>query len=172
MDKAYVDFEALFRINSAGAFFVTRAKDTMRYQVVEQDFNIDESTGLRANKIVCLTVAKSKKLYPEKLRLVEFYNDINGELLVFLTNNFDVSALEVANLYRNRWQTVGEQFDKLTDHLSNHRSFFQVDKTKSNYQKTLGTLCQCSQSSLVGGYLCLFDCGIHKTLDAKSTLNL
>jgi hypothetical protein len=104
MDKAYVDFEALFRINSAGAFFVTRAKDTMRYQVVEQNFNIDETTGLRTDKTVRLTVAKSKKLYPDELRLVEFYDDINGELLVFLTNNFEVSALEVANLYRNRWQ--------------------------------------------------------------------
>ena len=49
-------------------------------------------------------MAKSNKLYPEELRLVEFFDEINGELLVFLTNNFDVSALEVANLYRNRWQ--------------------------------------------------------------------
>jgi len=104
MDKAYVDFEALFRINNAGAFFVTRAKDTMRYQVEEQNFNIDQTAGLRADKTVRLTVAKSKKLYPEKLRLVEFYDEINGELLVFLTNNFEVSSLEVANLYRNRWQ--------------------------------------------------------------------
>jgi hypothetical protein len=104
MDKAYVDFEALFRINNAGAFFVTRAKNTMRYEVVEQNFNIDETTGLRTDKTVRLTIAKSKKLYPKKLRLVEFYDNINDQLLVFLTNNFDVSALEVANLYRNRWQ--------------------------------------------------------------------
>ena len=104
MDKAYVDFEALFRINNAGAFFVSRAKDTMRYEVVEQNFNIDETTGLHTDKTVRLTVAKSKKLYPEALRLVEFFDEINGELLVFLTNNFEVSALEVANLYKNRWQ--------------------------------------------------------------------
>ena len=104
MDKAYVDFEALFRINNAGAFFVTRAKDTMRYEIVEQNFNIDETTGLRTDKTVRLTIAKSKKLYPEELRLVEFYDEINDELLVFLTNNFEVSALEVANLYKNRWQ--------------------------------------------------------------------
>ena len=104
MDKAYVDYEALFRINNAGAFFVSRAKDNMCYEVVEQNFNINETTGLRTDKTVRLTVAKSKKLYPEKLRLVEFYDEINDELLVFLTNNFDVSPLEVANLYRNRWQ--------------------------------------------------------------------
>jgi hypothetical protein len=104
MDKAYVDFEALYRINNAGAFFVTRAKETMRYRVVEQNFNIDESTGLRTDKTVELTIPKSKRLYPELLRLVEFYDSENDELLIFLTNNFEVSALEVAKLYKNRWQ--------------------------------------------------------------------
>jgi len=104
MDKAYVDFEALYRINNAGAFFVTRAKETMQYTVVEQNFNIDEATGLRADKTVELTIAKSKRLYPAKLRLVEFYDSKNNENLVFLTNNFIVSAFEVAHLYQQRWQ--------------------------------------------------------------------
>ena len=104
MDKAYVDFEALYRINNAGAFFVTRAKETMRYSVVAQNFNIDQTTGLRADKTVELTIAKSKRLYPKTLRLVEFYDNENNEILVFLTNNFSVSALEVARLYQQRWQ--------------------------------------------------------------------
>jgi hypothetical protein len=103
-DKAYVDFEALFRINNAGAFFVTRAKNTMRYDVIEQNFNIDETTGLRTDRTVILTVPKSKKLYPVKLRLVEFYDAVNDELFVFPTNNFEVSALEVTYPYKNRWQ--------------------------------------------------------------------
>ena len=104
MDKAYVDFAALYRYHLAGAFFVTRAKETMRYDIVEQNFNIDETTGLRADKTVVLTVAKSKKLYPKKLRLVEFYDCETDNYLIFLSNNFEVSALEIANLYRNRWQ--------------------------------------------------------------------
>lgn len=104
MDKAYVDFEALFRINNAGAFFVTRAKETMRYSVIEENFNIDQSVGLLSDKIIELTIAKSKRLYPENLRIVEFYDERNDELLTFLTNNLDVSALEVAYLYKNRWQ--------------------------------------------------------------------
>jgi hypothetical protein len=104
MDKAYVDFEALFRINNAGAFFVTRAKKTMRYDVIEENFNIDQSVGLRSDKTIELTLVKSFALYPEKLRAVEFYDVSNDELLTFLTNNFDVSALEVASLYKNRWQ--------------------------------------------------------------------
>jgi hypothetical protein len=104
MDKAYVDFEALYRMQTIGAFFVTRAKNTMRYEIIEQNYNIDETYGLRSDKTVVLTIAKSKKLYPEKLRLVEFYDQENDELLLFLTNNFGVTALEIANLYKNRWQ--------------------------------------------------------------------
>jgi hypothetical protein len=104
MDKAYVDFSALYRYHLAGAFFVTRAKENMKYEVTEQNLNIDEATGLRADKTVVLTGVKSKKLFPESLRLVEFYDVENDESLVFLTNNFEVSALEVANLYKNRWQ--------------------------------------------------------------------
>jgi hypothetical protein len=104
MDKAYVDFKALYRINQADAFFVTRAKAPMKYAVVEQNFNIDPTTGLRADKTIILTIKKSRGLYPEQLRLVEYYNSQNDELLVFLTNNFEVSTLEVANLYKNRWQ--------------------------------------------------------------------
>ena len=104
MDKAYVDFEALFRIKNAGAYFVTRAKSPLKYEVVEQNYNIDQTTGLRTDKVVLLTVPKSKRLYPEKLRLVEFYDEQNDALLIFLTNHFEVSTLEVANLYKNRWQ--------------------------------------------------------------------
>jgi hypothetical protein len=104
MDKAYVDFEALFRINQSGAFFVTRAKSSIKYEVIEQNFNMNETIGLRADKTIMLIVPKSKRLYPEKLRLVEFYDNENEVLLVFLSNNFDVSALEIANLYKNRWQ--------------------------------------------------------------------
>jgi FOG: Transposase and inactivated derivatives len=104
MDKAYVDFEALYRMHKCGAYFVTRAKKTLKYVVVEQNYNIDQTTGLRTDKTIRLTVAKSKKLYTEELRLVEFYDQEKDNELVFLTNNFDVSAMEIAYLYKNRWQ--------------------------------------------------------------------
>ena len=104
MDKAYVDFDALYRMHKCGAFFVTRAKSTLKYDVIEQNYNIDKTTGLRTDKTVVLTVANSKKLYPEELRLVEFHDQEKDNELVFLTNNFDVSAMEVAYLYKNRWQ--------------------------------------------------------------------
>ncbi len=104
MDKAYVDFAALYNIHNAGAFFITRAKVTMDCSVVDQNFNIDESTGLRSDKTITLNGIKSKKLYPENLRIIEYYDDEKDNYLTFLSNNFEASALEIARLYRNRWQ--------------------------------------------------------------------
>ncbi|MBE0424479.1 MAG: IS4 family transposase [Lutibacter sp.] len=104
MDKAYVDFKALYRINAHNSYFVTRAKSSLKYIIIEQNYNIDEKTGLRADKIIELTVAKSKKLYPEKLRLIEYYDAEKDNYLVFMTNNFEVTALEVSYIYKNRWQ--------------------------------------------------------------------
>ncbi len=104
MDKAYIDFKALYQMHEQGAFFISRAKSTMDYSVTEVNYNIDESTGLRTDKIIELNGYKSKQLYPEPLRLVEFYDDENDVILTFLSNNMDVTALEIANLYRNRWQ--------------------------------------------------------------------
>ena len=104
MDKAYVDFAALYNMHKAGAFFVTRAKVSLDYTVIESNYNIDERTGLRSDKTIKLKGYKSKRLYPEILRIVEYYDDEKDVILVFLTNNIVVSALEIAHLYRNRWQ--------------------------------------------------------------------
>jgi len=104
MDKAYIDFAALHHMQMTEAYFVTRAKSPLKYKVTEQNFNIDQTTGLRTDKTIVLTVAKSKKLYPGKLRLVEYYDAEKDLHLVFLSNNFEVSALEIARLYKNRWQ--------------------------------------------------------------------
>lgn len=104
MDKAYIGLKAIYHLHELESFFISRAKTTMDYTVIENNFNIDESTGLRSDKIIELNGYKSKQLYQEPLRLVEYYDSENDVILTFLTNNLDVSALEVANLYRNRWQ--------------------------------------------------------------------
>lgn len=104
MDKAYIDFAALYLMHKAGSFFVTRAKVTLDYEDLEYNYNIDERTGLRCDKTIKLKGPKSKQLYPEILRIVEYYDAEKEILLVFLSNNFDVSALEIARLYKNRWQ--------------------------------------------------------------------
>ncbi len=89
MDKAYIDFASLYRMNKADAFFVARAKVTMDYRVLENNFNMDETTGLRSDRIIKLKGPKSKQLYPDTLRMVEYYDDEKDLLLTFITNNFE-----------------------------------------------------------------------------------
>lgn len=104
MDKAYLDLIALYRMHKAGSFFVTRTRVTQDVIDIECNNNLDEKSGLRSDKIVRFRGHKSRHRYPETLRLVEYYDEEKDLMLEFLTNNFDVSALEVAHLYRNRWQ--------------------------------------------------------------------
>lgn len=103
MDKAYVDFEALYNINGHDAYWITRAKDNMRYEIVETSYNIDESTGLRGDHMIRLTGYKPSKYYPKPFRMVKYYDSESGEELTFITNQSDISALDIANLYRDRW---------------------------------------------------------------------
>lgn len=104
MDKAYFDLKALYSMHNAGAFFITRAKANMAYTVVENNFNIDPNTGVLGDKIIRLIGPKSKRLYPEPFRLIEYYDDEKQIQLTFVTNNEEATALEIAKLYRNRWQ--------------------------------------------------------------------
>ena len=103
MDKAYVDFIALFRFHKAGAYWISRPKDNMKYEVVNHSLDIDPSTGICGDFIIKLTTPKSKKLYPEPIRMVTYHDSVTGNDVEFITNNFEISAIEVANLYRHRW---------------------------------------------------------------------
>lgn len=114
MDKAYINFKALARIDTEGAFFVTRAKDNMKYEIVSSNFNFDPKCGVTGDHLIRLTGYKSSKLYPKELRLVEFCDLESGERLSFITNVTDcleLNGLEIANLYRHRWDV--ESFFKL-----------------------------------------------------------
>ena len=114
MDKAYVDFEALARFDKEGAFFITRAKTNMKYEIVSSNFNFDSATGIVGDHIIRLTGYKSKKVYPKELRLVESLDPESGEVIQFLTNIIDqleLNGLEIANIYRHRWDI--ESFFKL-----------------------------------------------------------
>src|SRR5690606_711638 len=74
------------------------------FTVIEHNYNIDLRFGMKSDKTIILDYYKSSKLYPVPLRLVVYYDDQNDILLTFLSNNHEVSALEIAKLYRNRWQ--------------------------------------------------------------------
>ena len=102
MDKAYVDLTALKKMDSIGAYFVTRAKSVMRYRIIEtMDTNEDV---ILADQLVMLTGHKSSRLYPKPLRIVQYRDAETNEELTFISNNMDISALDIANIYRNRWQ--------------------------------------------------------------------
>jgi len=74
MDKAYVGFEALYRFHKAGAFWISRPKDNIRYEVVDHRSDFDTKTGIRADFSIRLTTPKSRKLYPEPIRMVVYYD--------------------------------------------------------------------------------------------------
>ena len=114
MDKAYIDFEALARIDTEKAYFVTRAKDNMKYEIVSSHYNIDTSTGLLEDHRIRLTGVKSSKLYSKELRLIKYCDKETGENLTFISNMTDeleLNGLEIANIYRHRWDV--ESFFKL-----------------------------------------------------------
>ena len=102
MDKAYVDLVALYQIDSIGAYFVTRAKAVMRYCVIETMDCSEE--GILSDQLVMLTGYKSSQLYPKPLRMILYRDAETDEELTFISNNMDINALDIANIYRNRWQ--------------------------------------------------------------------
>lgn len=102
MDRGYVDFERLFAIHNARAFFVIRAKANLRYRSIASH-PVDRRTGLRCDQRIVLTGLFTDEKYATPLRRVKFYDSVNHKLFVFLTNNFELSASNVAGLYRCRW---------------------------------------------------------------------
>lgn len=103
MDRGYVDFARLYALHQQGAFFVVRAKNNLRCQRL-YSLPKNKSTGIRADQIITLITPKSKKAYPETLRRVSYIDIEKNKRLVFLTNHFDIPALTVANIYKQRWQ--------------------------------------------------------------------
>jgi hypothetical protein len=103
MDRGYLDFERLYRLTQAAAFFVTRTKDNVLLQRRYSD-RVDPATGVRSDHTVVPATPASAKHYPAALRRVRFFDAERRRFLVFLTNNFDLSALTIAYLYKARWQ--------------------------------------------------------------------
>ena len=102
MDRGYVDFSRLYRIDQAGAFFVTRAKSNMAFHV-SKSRPVDKTTGLRCDQTIGLKTTKSKRDYPEKLRRIRFIDAQTGKSLVFITNHFGLPAITIAHIYKSRW---------------------------------------------------------------------
>ena len=103
MDRGYLDFTRLHMISQAGAFFVIRAKSNLKCRRV-YSHPVDRAIGLICDQSVMLTGFYQAKGYPDKLRRVKYYDAKTDKTLVFLTNNFSLPAMTIAELYRNRWQ--------------------------------------------------------------------
>jgi Domain of unknown function (DUF4372)/Transposase DDE domain len=103
MDRGYVDFERLARLDDAGSFFVTRAKSNLKARR-RYSRPVDRSTGLVCDQTILLTGFYSRQGFNRPLRRIRFTDPQTGKRLVFLTNNFALDALTIAKLYKCRWQ--------------------------------------------------------------------
>ncbi|MFI0347247.1 MAG: IS4 family transposase [Chthoniobacterales bacterium] len=102
MDRGYIDFERLFMIAKAQAFFVTRAKDKLRF-TRHYSTPTDGSTGIRSDQVGKFTLPKARQDHPIQLRRIRFYDDENKRYFIFLTNNLELPAEIIAKLYKMRW---------------------------------------------------------------------
>jgi hypothetical protein len=103
MDRGYVDFERLFVFVLSAAFFVVRTKSNVLLQR-RYSRPVDKTTGVRSDHTVILTAIDSAKAYPDALRRVHYFDVETGKRFKFLTNNFTLSALTIAQIYKARWQ--------------------------------------------------------------------
>jgi hypothetical protein len=103
MDRGYLDFARLYTISQISAFFVIRGKSNLKCRRV-YSHSVDRSTGVICDQSVMLTGFYQVKYYPDKLRRIKYYDVETEKTLVFLTNNFTLPALTIADLYRCRWQ--------------------------------------------------------------------
>jgi transposase len=130
MDRGYLDFERLYRLTLAAAFFVTRTKDNVLLQR-RYSHPIDAASGVKSDHTVILVTPGSVKKYPAALRRVRYFDVEHQRFLVFLTNNFELPALTIANLYKSRWQV--ELFFKWIKQHLRIKAFFG---TSQNAVKT------------------------------------
>ena len=103
IDRGYLDFTRLYRIDVAKASFVIRAKSNTKFNV-RQSRPVDKATGLRCDQTIRLGTWKGKRDYPKPLRRISYVDTHTGKRLVFLTNNFELPAITIAAIYKSRWQ--------------------------------------------------------------------
>jgi hypothetical protein len=103
MDRGYLDFARLYRLATAGAFFVVRGKIKQRVRRITSR-PVDRTGGIVCDQTVALTIRQTARKYPARLRRIRYRDPETGKTLIFLTNNFELPPATVADLYRCRWQ--------------------------------------------------------------------
>jgi len=115
IDRGYLDFDRLYAMHHASAFYVIRAKSNFRFKRLYSR-PVDKSTGVQSDQIIVLEGFYSHKAYPDKLRRIRYFDAEQNKRLIFLTNNFTLPALTIAELFRCRWQ-IGLFFKWIKQHL-------------------------------------------------------
>ncbi len=121
MDRGYLDFTRLIRLENEGAWFVVRNKRHVRFHVVESRA-VDKQNGMRCDQIIRLVTPWSRKSYAKQLRRIRFRDAEQDRSFVFLTNNFEVEPEVICDLYKRRWQV--ELFFKWIKQHLRIRTFF------------------------------------------------
>jgi hypothetical protein len=103
MDRGYVDYKRLYKIHQCDAYYITRAKDNMNYRRL-YSHQKDNEAGVLYDQTIMLNNHYASKYYPDKIRRIKFRDKDTGKVLVFLTNNFNLKASEIAQLYKHRWK--------------------------------------------------------------------
>jgi IS4 transposase len=125
MDRGYIDFERLFVLTLSAAFFVVRTKSNVLLQR-RYSHPVDKSTGVRSDQTVVLSSFESASVYPDPLRKVGYYDAESDKPLKFLTNNFTLPALTIAQIYKQRWQV--ELFFKWIKQHLRIKAFYGVSE--------------------------------------------
>jgi Domain of unknown function (DUF4372)/Transposase DDE domain len=125
MDRGFLDFARLYRLTQAGAFFVIRPKSNTVFRRIYSR-SVDKTVGLRCDQTVRLAGVNSSDDYPQYLRYVGFHDQENDKRLSFFTNNFELPALTIAQLYKCRWQV--ELFFKWIKQHLRIKAFFGINE--------------------------------------------
>lgn len=103
MDRAYNDYSRLYQMHLLGAFFVIRAKSNMKFRRV-YSHQIDKTLGLKCDQTIRLTGLKTSENYPERLRRIKYFDSETNKVFTFVTNQFLIDSIVIAQLYKCRWQ--------------------------------------------------------------------
>ena len=131
MDRAYLDFGRLYHLHREKAFFISRAKKNFKYSR-RYSHDVQKSTGVQCDQTILLTTHYPAKHYPEPLRRIRFYDAEKCKRLVFLTNNFELPAETIADLYKSRWHI--ELFFKWIKQHLRIKSFFGTSENAVKVQ--------------------------------------
>ena len=125
MDRGYLDFKRLYALTQSFAFFVIRSKTNLKFRRLYSR-QVEKSTGLRCDQRIMLAGIKSAKDYPDKLRRIRYFDSETNLDLTFLSNNFIIPALTIAQLYKCRWQV--ELFFKWIKQHLRIKAFYGTSK--------------------------------------------